>query len=200
LNGLWRRRLLGALLLLVCPVLGCATAREFAALRQVQFRFDRISSPRLAGIPLDQVRSYEDLRAADLTRLAQAVATRDVPIELTVHVEGKNPEENDVTARLVALDWSYLVDDRETVSGRVSEPYTFPPGQPRDIPLLVAFDLANTFQGGARDLLEVALVLAGHGSGTRKVTLRLVPTVDTPIGPIRYPAPIDLDLSNPAGR
>lgn len=181
-------------------VLGCATARELAALRQVQFTYDRISSPRVAGVPLDRIRDYGDLSATDLARLGLAVASRDVPLDLTVHLAARNPEENSVTARLLSMDWTYLVDDRETVSGRLAQEMTFPPGEPRDVPLGVTFNLAEAFGGSAQDLFDIALALSGQRTSARKVTLRIAPTVETSLGPIRYPVPITLDLSAASNR
>ncbi|HEY2924852.1 MAG TPA: hypothetical protein VGJ98_07775 [Candidatus Eisenbacteria bacterium] len=180
--------------------LGCTAAKEFAALRRVEFRFDGITGARVAGIPLRNIRSYSDLTAVDLGRVGIAIARGDVPLDLTVHVEGRNPESNDVTARLLRLGWAYLVDDREVVTGRLTEAYTFPPGEPRDVPLLVTFNLMDVFGDQRQDLIDIALALAGQRSSTHKITLRLDPTVETPVGPIRYPIPITLDLSSPATR
>jgi hypothetical protein len=181
-------------LLLIACCLGCATARQMLALRQVEFRLDRLSDARVAGIHLDRVRSYDDVSPVDLARLAVAVASKNVPLELTVHVEGRNPETNSVTARLVAMDWMYLVDERETVSGRLSDPTSFPPGEPRDVPVIVSFNLASFFGSDGRALLNTALALTGQQTSGHNVALRITPTVDTPVGPIRYPTPITLNL------
>jgi hypothetical protein len=187
-------------LLLVGSIVGCATAREIIALHQVEFRFDRLSNARVAGIALDRIHSYEDVTPVDLARLTIAVASKDVPLDLTVHLEGLNPQTNSTTARLVAMDWAYLVDDRETVSGRLTESFTFVPGEPRDVPIPVTFNLANVFDGDGAALLNTALALAGQRTSTHKVSLRILPTVETSVGPIRYPTPITIDLSNPAAR
>ena len=187
-------------MLLGVAIVGCAATQELAALRQVEFRYDRVSNARVAGIPLEEVRSPEDVGPLDLARLGIAIAAKDVPLDLTVHVEGRNPETNQVTAKLVALDWTYLVDDRETVSGRLAEPRTFPPGQPTDVPLRVTVNLVDFVSGGGGDLLDVALAMAGQPSSTHKVTLRLTPTVETSLGPIRYPVPLTLDITIPQAR
>lgn len=188
-------RVRGWIVVLVVIVAGCAATRELAALRQVEFRYDRIADARVAGIPLAQVSSPDDVTPLDLARLGVAIASKDVPLDLTVHLEGRNPETNQVTARLVALDWAYFVDGQEAVSGRLAEPYAFPPGQPTDVPVVVTFNLVDLFGGDGRALLDVALALAGQRTSTRVVTLRLTPTVDTPAGAIRYPVPLTLDLS-----
>jgi hypothetical protein len=178
--------------LLVASLSGCATLRDVAALRQVDFRFDRVSDARVAGVSLARIHSYDDLTALELGRLGLAIASKDVPLDIIVHVEGRNPETNRVTARLVAMDWAYLVDDRETLSGRLDRAYSFPPGEPQDVPLTVTFNLVRFFGGDGRDLLETALALSGQRASTKRVTLRLAPTVDTPVGPIRYAVPLVL--------
>ncbi|HYR68739.1 MAG TPA: hypothetical protein VER77_02585 [Candidatus Dormibacteraeota bacterium] len=70
--------------LLLGSVVGCATAKELLALRQVEFRFDRLSGARVAGIALDRIHSYQDVTPVDLARLAVAMASKDVPLDLTV--------------------------------------------------------------------------------------------------------------------
>jgi hypothetical protein len=185
------------LILLLAPVLGCAAAKELAAMRQVEFHLNGVSGARVAGIPLSNVRSYSDLGPVDVARLAAAIALDDVPLEVTVHVEGRNPETSTVTAKLVAMDWTCLVDDRDVVSGRLHDPYSFPPGVARDVPLVVRFNLVEALRDrNRRDLIEVALAFAGQRSSTHDVALTLVPSVETSVGRIRYPGPITLHISS----
>jgi hypothetical protein len=58
------------------------------------------------------------------------------------------------------------------------------------VPLSVRFDLVTLGAGGARDLYELAVAIAGQGQVTKDLRLELVPTIDTPAGPMRFPAPI----------
>lgn len=189
---------LAIVVLLLTSLTGCAGMRQLAALNQVEFRFDRIAEPRIAGIRLADIHSPEDVSPIDMARLAIAIATKDVPLDLTVHVIGRNPETNKVTAKLIGLDWSYIVDGRETVAGSLAGGYEFPPGQPTDMPLQVGFNLVDFFGGNAGDLLEIALVLSGQRVSTHNVTMQLRPVIDTSIGPMRYPTPIELNLATVA--
>jgi len=50
----------------------------------------------------------------------------------------------------------------------------------------VTFNLVRFFGSDGRTLLDVALSLAGQRTTSRKVTLRLVPSIDTDAGRIRY--------------
>ena len=177
-------------LVLVLP--GCATLQQIAALRDVDFSVDRVAGVRLAGIDVSRLRSYSELAAADAGRLALAVSQRDLPIELTVHVSALNPADNAVDARLVRMDWTVLLEGRETLSGVFADETLLPRGRPTDVPIFVRFDLIDFFEGSARDLFDLAMDIAGAGGEPTAVTLRAVPTIDTALGPIRYPEPITI--------
>jgi hypothetical protein len=181
-----------ASLLLLPAMAGCATLQELAALHQVAFAFDRVSEVRLAGIALDRVDGWSQLTTIDAARLVAAVASGNVPLDLVVHVRAENPSDNHVTARLVGLDWTFFVEDRKTVAGHVAGGLSLPPGQPVDVPVPVALNLSDYFHDGARDLFELALGIAGRGN-TRSIRLEATPTIETSLGPIRYPEPIVIE-------
>lgn len=178
---------------------GCATLQQIAALRNVDFEVDRVADVRLAGIDLGRVRSYSDLSAADAGRLALAVSQRELPMAFTVHLSALNPEDNSVDARLVRMDWTLLLQQRETLSGTFADETLLPRGVATDVPISVSLDLVDFFEGSARDLFDLALDLAGRGGEPTQVALRAVPTVDTALGPIRYPQPITI-VSRSVGR
>jgi hypothetical protein len=127
----------------------CATLSQVAALRKVDFELDRVSGATLAGVRLEGKRSYGDLGSTDVARLVAAVVSKNVPLVMTVHVQGTNPSTNTVTARLVEMDWTLFIDDVETVSGRFDREVLFPPGQPADVPIPVELDLWDFFSGRA---------------------------------------------------
>lgn len=176
----------------VLGVSACATFQQFAALRQVAFTLDGVANGRLAGVDISRLRDARNLSALDIGRLTVAAARREVPLDFTVNVLASNPAENATTASMVNLAWTLLLDDKETISGVVDTVVALPPGQPTVIPVRMRLNLAEFVDGPAEDLLNLALSVAGLDADPTKVTLRALPTVDTPIGPIRYPAPITL--------
>jgi len=178
---------------------GCATLQQLAALRDVDFAVDRVADARLAGIDLGRVRSYSDLGAVDAGRLALTVSQGELPMDFTVHLTALNPADNSVDARLVRMDWTLLLQQRETLSGTFADETLLPRGVPTDVPISVSLDLVDFFEGSARDLFDLALDLAGRGGEPTQVTVRAVPTVDTALGPIRYPQPITI-VSRQVGR
>jgi hypothetical protein len=177
---------------------GCATLQQIAALRQVDFVLDRVAQVRLADVDLDRVRSYSDLTLTDIGRLSLALSQDRLPLEFNLFVEGENPPDNDVDARLVRFDWTLLLEDRETVRGVFDQEVVFLPGQPTTFPLRIELDLLEFFKGNARDLAELALSLSGEGGEPKNVALEAVPTINTAIGPIRYPGTITV-LSGEVG-
>ncbi len=178
-------------LFVVLPALsGCQTLKEIANLRHVDFSLDRLSGLNLAGVSLQNVRSYRDLSAGDLFKLTTAVARRDLPLRFNLHVAALNPETNSVAARLVRMDWTLFLEDRETISGVVDQEQVLNPGQPVDIPVAIDLELLSFFDKNAQDLVDLVLSLSGEGGAPKNVRLQAIPVIDTVIGPIRYPDPI----------
>ncbi len=170
---------------------GCTAFQAAMALRQVEFSLDGVSGVEVAGISLDRLQAYEDLTVLDATRLLTAFREGSVPVALTLEVGAVNPDANP-EARLAGLDWTLFINDRETVAGGLADPLTIPSGAQVRVPVEARLDLMDFFQGGARDLAELALGLAGHGDRTTRVVLEARPTVETRMGSIRYPRPLTL--------
>ena len=174
---------------LVASLPGCTALQQMAALRHVTFRFDRVADVRLAGIPVGPGADYSRVGVADLAHLATAVAEGRVPLGFTAHVAATNPAENAVTARLIDLSWTLFVEDRRTVEGFIAGVIPIEPGTTADVPVGIELDLREFWEGGARDLFEIAAGIAG-GANATPLRLELVPSIETDIGRIRYPAPI----------
>lgn len=171
---------------------GCATMRGLLALKQVDFEVDRVATVRLAGVSLDQIRSPSDIGVLDAARIAAAVARHQVPLAFDLHLLGRNPADNNTTARLVRMAWTLALNGRETVSGTIDTAYTFAPGVATDMRVPISLDLWQFFQSSAADAIDLAVGLAGLSSRRTEISVRAVPTIDTPLGPIRYPNPITI--------
>lgn len=173
--------------LMVLP--SCAAFQSLAALSQVRFDLEGISGVRLAGVQLDEIRGYEDLSVIQVARIGSALVNRQLPLEATVHVGAHNPEGNP-EARLVQLDWTLFLQDRETVSGSLAEEFLLSSGARTDVPVAVRLDLLEFFDGSARDLVDLALSLGGVEREPVDVRLQALPTIQTRLGPIQYPQPL----------
>ena len=171
---------------------GCATLRQVLALKQVDFDLAGVRSARLAGVDLGRITSYRDVSVLDAGRIGAAWVRRDLPLDLVLDVRADNPADNATVATMVRLDWTLLLNGRETVSGVIDTAVTLPAGQPVVVPVPVRVELRRFFEGSAQDLIDLAASAAGVRRDPSRITLRAVPTINTPLGPITYPAPITI--------
>ncbi len=185
------RRILG-LAALAAGLAGCVTLSRLTALKRVDFSIADVRDGRLAGVDLRRVANYDDLSVVEIGRIALAVSRRDVPLDLTVMIRADNPADNRTAATMVKLDWTLLLDDKETVSGILDTTVTMPPGQTAYIPLPMRINLRQFFDGPAQSLVNLAASVAGVSSHPTKIAVRAIPTIHTPLGPITYPNPITI--------
>jgi hypothetical protein len=184
---------------LLSTTVGCATLQQLTALRNVDFALDRVSDLRLSGIDLGGIRSFDDLSVVDAGRLVLALSQNELPMDFRLHLLAENPAENTTEARLVRMDWTLLLQDRETLSGVLENEILLPPGEPTDVPLTISLNLMEFFEGSAQDLFELALSIADQGGTPKQIALRATPTIQTPLGPMQYPRPITI-LSREVGQ
>ncbi len=185
-------RLSGLVLGVSIALPGCGTMRAVDALRHVDFVLDRVTGVRVAGMPIQDVRSPDDLTTAQGARLAAAVLGGDLPVDCDVIVRATNPASNPVAADLLRMNWTLLLDGRKAAAGVLDRRYTIAPGQAVEIPVHVALDFGDLLRHHGPNLMRLALALAGETSNPVDVSLRVVPLVDTPFGTMRFPTPITI--------
>lgn len=168
---------------------GCTAVREVSNLRDVDFQIDRVTQGRLSGVELEDIESYRDLSVSDIARLSASLADGEMPLSFVLHLEAINPEDNDVNARLTEMDWTLLLEDEETVSGTFDREITLKPGEPQDVPIDIELDLVRFFDDNLRGLVELASAVGGEGP-PQNLKVQVQPTIQTRLGPIRYPSPI----------
>jgi hypothetical protein len=178
-------------MLLAVGLAGCQTLREVSSLKEVQFRIDRATDVRLSGVSLSTTRSYDDLRAGQVAQLMSSLAQGTLPFSFTLLVDAENPASNSVQARLTGMDWTLLLADTETISGTIDREVRLPPGEPRTIPVDLELDLVTFFDDNLKQLVGLATAVVGEGPPTN-VTLRVQPQIQTPLGRMKYPRPIEV--------
>ena len=142
----------------------------------------------MAGIDLMDINSLDGLNVFQMGRATLAMARKNLTLDLTLHLKTENPLDNQVTATLTSLDWTLILDGRETINCTLAEDVTLPAGDVQDIPLRLSLNMFDFFnEKSAMDLLDLALAFAGEGGGIPEgVALKVRPTIDTPFGPITY--------------
>jgi hypothetical protein len=184
-------RLLACFAVLAAVALpGCAALQQLAALRTITFAFAGLTDVRVAGVRIGAGSSFSSLSLSDAARIGAAVVAKSVPLDMVAHVSASNPPENTVTARMVDLGWKLFIEDRQMLAGQLNSAVSIAPGRSADVPLTVRFDLLDLGTGGARDLFDLALAIAGQGSVQKDLKLELTPTIETSLGPMSYPVPV----------
>jgi hypothetical protein len=193
--------LLAAAMIAFCG--GCAELQQMQDallnLKRLQFKLDRATAGTLAGVDLTRVSDISRFSLQDGLKLTNAFARKSLPLSLTLNVAAKNP--NDGTggspqkaALLQGLAWTLRIDDKETVSGDIPNPIEIPgTGQATTIPLQINLDLYSFFQEqGYRNLVNLALAIAGQSGSASRLTLAATPTVSIAGIPIQYPGQINI--------
>ncbi|MBL7977545.1 MAG: LEA type 2 family protein [Bacteroidetes Order II. Incertae sedis bacterium] len=187
-----RRSSLLMLFIWLISLPACQNLQQLSSLKLMKFDLDRVSDVRLAGIDVLNLKSARDLGALDLLRVTQAIARRDVPLSFNLHVAAEAPQNLPVTAKLSTMEWTLFLQNKETVSGLLNQPISLPAGQRVDIPVQIKLNAVDFVEGNAQNLVELVKNLIGSGDNPVNLRLSARPTIQTPLGPFRFPNAIDV--------
>jgi hypothetical protein len=174
-------------------------ASQMSMLSKCDFRLDKIEDISLAGIDIQNIKSYEDLGVMQILNLSTAVARKDLPLSFTLGVEARNP--NDKTAAMNRMDWILYIDDIEMTRGIVNDRVEITPnGGIANIPLSLNFNLMEVLQGKSGDaLLNFGFNLAGSGDKPTRILVKVKPTIYIGSSAIDYPGYINVQTEFTSG-
>lgn len=178
---------------------GCSGLMDaIANIQRLQFKLDRVSGMKIAGVGLSNIASLSNLSVLDAANILANFTQGKLPVEFTLNVLAKNP--NDGTggtkksaAIIENLAWRLFIDNNETINGNVRNITVPGVGQATNIPIGMSFDLIKFFNNAGYDnLLNLALALGGKNGSPSRITLKVKPTISTQLGPITYPGEFDV--------
>lgn len=186
-------------LLLLLSNTNCSVFQTISNIGRLKFKISNVSDFTLNGIAISNKSQMSDFSAIDLLKLSSAFSQGSLPVSFILNVEAVNPNDGtggypSTNATLKSFAWRLLLDERETVSGNISQPLDVPgTGQAAAIPLQVNLNLMQFFNDKSyENLLNLALNLGGYGSRTSQFTLYAKPVVSTMVGDISYPQEIKI--------
>lgn len=196
--GLW----LCALAMFASAVEGCSVLKQIQEMKnfaRCEFRLATVENIALAGINVQRIRSPRDLNLTDGARFALALAQPQLPLNLTLNVDVKNP--NAETASLNRLEWRLFIDDVELLNSVVEEKVSVQGnGGVSTLPLRISVDLKKALSGRSGEAIgNFALNLAGEGNKPTRFMLRVKPTIDVMGFPVEYPDYFDVRTEFTAG-
>jgi hypothetical protein len=174
--------------------LGCSGVYDaIVNLQRLQFKLDKVTGMKVAGVGLSHITSISNFSLLDAASLLSAFTSGQLPVEFTLNVLAKNPNDGtggtkNTTAVIKNLAWRLFLDSKETINGNVGNITVPGVGQVTNIPVGMSFDLLKFFKDAGYDnILNLALALGGRNGSSSRITLKVKPTVDTPIGPYYLP-------------
>src|SRR5262245_6116634 len=135
-----RRLILACVALTVC---GCGILRG-KSLDPVEFTFERITDVNVAGVTTVGKSTYADMSRTDVTMLTTAVLGQNVPTTLVVHLRTEN--RNPVVAHMTKLGWTFYLEDRKVMSGKLEKAYDLESGKPMDVLVPLTFNAYGVVQ------------------------------------------------------
>ncbi|HAX48756.1 MAG TPA: hypothetical protein DCX92_07205, partial [Bacteroidetes bacterium] len=166
--------------------------------QRLQFKLDKVTGMKVANVSLSNFTSISSIGVIDAANLLAAFTQGKLPVEFTLNVLAKNPNDGtggtkQSSAVIENLAWRLFIDSKETINGNVGNISVPGVGQSTNIPILMSFDLLKFFSNGQyNDLINLALALGGKSGSSSRVTLKVKPTVSTILGPITYPGEFDV--------
>lgn len=189
-----RKILFPLIILLIISNLSCSVFQTISNIGRLKFKLGNVANFSLSSISVSNKSKLSDFNALDLLKLSSSFAQGKFPVSFTLNVEALNPndgtgESPSTNATLKSFAWRLLLDNRETISGNISQPVTVPgTGQAAIIPLRINMDLLSLFKDkGYESLINLALNIGGRGGSTSQITLYAKPVISTRLGDLSYP-------------
>lgn len=188
--------LAGSILLSSCDIL-TQVASQFSSvanLANCEFALKNVSNVSVAGVNVKNL-TNGNLSATDIVKLVAAYQSKQVPLNLDVNVNVKNP--TTTQAAMTALDWILAIDGTDMANGVSSKNYTIKPSTTTTVPLPVSTDLGKLFsQKGLDALKNFASSFTSEGISS-KVGLRVRPSLS--VGTTQVPFPNYITLEKKTG-
>ncbi|MDX2002461.1 MAG: hypothetical protein SFW35_08510 [Chitinophagales bacterium] len=181
------------LLLMAGAIHSCKTIKELTAFAKCKFRHTTINNVTLAGVDVKKVKNYKDLNLTDAGKVTANVVRGKLPLQFTINVEIKNP--NNQLAAVNKLEWIALINDVEISQGNLNKRLEIAPnGGTATLPLTISSDLVKLLGKDNREKLwDFAFGLSNEdGSPSKKITLKVKPTIMVGKMAITYPGYIKL--------
>ncbi len=180
--------------------IGCSGVYDaLTNLQRLQFKLGRTNNFTIAGVNISNINSISNINLIDAANILAAFTRGQLPASFTLNVLAKNPNDGtggtkNTSAVLKSLAWRLLIDNKETINGNIPNTIEIPGvGQQVTIPIVTSLDLLKFFNNeGYQNLLNLALAIGGSSGSSSRLTLMATPTVDTFLGPIKYPGEITI--------
>ncbi|MHC2992888.1 hypothetical protein OB13_15360 [Pontibacter sp. HJ8] len=179
-------------LLLLVAVAGfsCRQAQDIKAFTEATYSLQGVSDIKLNGIDVEeriQARRGFSLQEQDSLLTAVTSNSLQVSSTLALHVALQDQAEGERNLTITKLKWLLLVDGDEALTGTIEETLVLQEGL-NLLPIETPVGLAEADSQPSYTGLSRLITLLGQRSDIRQhVTLKIKPTIQTPVGNIESP-------------
>ena len=154
--------------------------------RNCTFDFNSVNQIEMLGINLSKGMSRDNLNAAQLLSLIDAVSSRRLPVSFNVNVDVKNP--NSIAASMTKMDYILSLNGKEVISTTMSQGINVPANSNSMVTIPITTDLFQLFSGESADaIVNLAFKLAGANSEPVNVGLKVKPYININGQQMAYP-------------
>jgi LEA14-like dessication related protein len=193
-----RRNYFLVLIIISLALSGCSMYTQISNISRLKFRLKSVSDFTINGLNISNKSSLRDFNVFDSAQLLNSIAKGSLPVKFNLNIEAMNPNDGGGYPRqdldIVDFKWRLIIDDVETLSGNIARPISVPgKGETTIFPITVDLDLYKFFkERGFENMINLALAIGGKSPNLTRVTLKAQPTIQTPLGKIKYPSEIDI--------
>ncbi|MDO6388934.1 hypothetical protein Q4E40_02260 [Pontibacter sp. BT731] len=188
MNKVWNVALSLALLL---AGLSCKQAQDIKAFTEARYSLQSVKQIRLNGIDVEErIQQRRGFTHAEGDSLLTAVTSNSLKLSATLalHVALQDQSEDKRNLTITRLKWLLEVDGEDALTGTIEETMVLHEGLNQ---LPVATPVGLTSDGNMPNYtgLSRLITLLGQKTDIReRVTLKIKPTIKTPVGNIESPA------------
>lgn len=167
-----------------CDVLN--QVAQMAQFANCTFNFNSVDQIQMLGVKLNKGMSKNDLNAAQLLSLANAIMKKQLPVTFNVNLDVKNP--NAIAASMAKMDYILTLNGKQVISTTMNNSVSVPANSTNIITIPVTTDLFQLFSGESADaIVNLAFKLAGASSDPVNVGLKVKPYINIGNQQLAYP-------------
>ena len=150
------------------------------------FNFNSVNQIEMLGINLSKGMSRDNLNAAQLLSLVNAISNRQLPVSFNVNVNVSNP--NSIAASMTKMDYIVSLNGKQVISTTMNQSINVPANSSSVVTIPITTDLFQLFSGESADaIVNLAFKLAGASSDPVNVGLKVKPYININGQQLAYP-------------
>ena len=161
-------------------------AAQVMNLKNCTFDVTGVSNINMLGINVSNGMSQENLNAAQLIKVTNALLNKKLPVTFNVNLDVNNP--NSIAASLGKMDYIISLNNKEVISSTFTDGFSIAPNSKGTVAIPISTDLFQLFSGETADaVLNLAFKLAGASSNPVNLGVKVKPYIKVNNQSLAYP-------------